>query len=118
MLVRALLLRYQGVPIDRETLRDSVPLLGHLRYSIKTGNLLLMPVDGGTDPVVQLFRCRNLVAEKRGLVYQGIEDRWRRKAKESFPQALWCWPASPDPMTIRVVQPTTSVMDDLREAMR
>lgn len=79
MLVRALLLRYEDHPIARQDLREFDPLLGNLRYSAKTGILLLMPVDGNTDPIVQLFKCRNLVAEKRGLIYQGSEDRWRSR---------------------------------------
>ena len=66
MLVRALLLRYEGLPIARQDLREVDPLLGNLRYSAKTGILLLMPVDGNTDPIVQLFKCRNLFARSEG----------------------------------------------------
>jgi len=76
-----------------------------------------MPVGGGTDPLVQLFACR-IKIEKRGLLIRGTEHVWQRKRRDSYPQTLWAWPIPPEPLTIRVIPPTTSVMDDLREAMR
>ncbi len=47
-----------------------------------------------TDPLVQLHKVRLKVVKKRGMVYVGTEDIWKRKNRESYPQALWCWPSA------------------------
>lgn len=121
MLVRALCLRRLGLRLDADQLRDIEPMLGLLRYEDQPHGqcsmvCLLMPVGGSTDPLVQLFHCR-IKIERRGLLIRGTEYVWQRKRRESYPQTVWAWPVPPEPMTVRVTLPTTSVMDDLREAM-
>ncbi len=122
MLVKALRLRHLGQKLPKDTLRMEVPMVGELRYEDQPHGrssmvCLLMPLGGSTDPLVQMFGCR-IKIEKRGSLIRGIEYVWQRKRRDSYPQALWAWPILPEPMTIRVIPPTTSVMDDLREAMR
>lgn len=122
MLVNALRLRFRGQRIPADALRQKVPLAGELRYEDQpTGQAsmvcLLMPLSGSTEPLVQLFRCR-IKIERRGILIRGTEDVWQRKRRDSFPQTLWAWPVPREPMTVRVTGPSTSVMDDLREAMR
>jgi hypothetical protein len=97
-------------------------MAGELRYEdLPTGQAsmvcLLMPLGGSTEPLVQLFKCR-IKIERRGILIRGTEDEWQRKRREAYPQTLWAWPVPREPMTIRVIPPSTSVMDDLREAMR
>jgi hypothetical protein len=120
--VKALRLRSAGQKLSRDVLRLEVPLVGLLRYQDQPHGrssrvCLLMPVGGGTDPLVQLFTCQIRI-ERRGILIQGTEYVWRRKHRYGCPQALWAWPIPPEPMTIRVTPPSTSVMDELREAMR
>jgi hypothetical protein len=123
MLVKALRLRYLGHRIPADVLRQAVPLVGELSYEERphkqqSMSCLLMPIGGHTEPIVQLFACRMRI-EKRGLLIRGTEDVWHRKHRDSYTQTLWAWPIPPEAMTFRVVHaPTTSVMDDLREAMR
>ena len=122
MLVKALRLRYLGQKLPKDALRQEIPLIGDLRYEDQPHGrssmvCLLMPVGGSTDPLVQLFSSR-IKIEKRGILICGTEYVWQRKRRDSYPQALWAWPIPPESMTMRVVPPTTSVMDDLREAMR
>jgi hypothetical protein len=122
MLVKALRLRNLGLRIVKDDLRALAPMVGMLRYEDQPHGessmvCLLMPVGGSTEPLVQMFHCRIRI-EKRGLLIRGTEHVWQRKRRDSYPQAVWAWPIPPEPMTIRVVPPTNSVMDDLREAMR
>ncbi len=76
-----------------------------------------MPLDGRTEPLVQLHGCRIRI-ERRGLLIRGAEHSWLRRERETYPQALWAWPMPLEALTVRVVPPTSSVMDDLPEAMR
>ena len=97
-------------------------MLGELRYEDQPHGqssmvCLLMPIDGRTEPMVQLHTCR-IKIKKRGLLIRGTEHAWNRRQRESYPQALWAWPIPPEAITKRVIPPTTTVMDDLREAMR
>lgn len=122
MLVKALRLRYMGHKLPKDVLRQAVPLMGELRYDDQPHGqssmvCLLMPVTRSTDPLVQLFSCRMRI-ERRGLLIRGTEHVWQRRQRESHPQALWAWPIPPEAMSVRVIPPNTSVMDDLREAMR
>ena len=122
MLVKALRLRYLGHRIPVDELRVEVPMVGLLRYEDQPHGqssmvCLLMPVGGCTDPLAQMFHCR-IKIEKRGLLIRGTEHAWVRRQRESYPQSLWAWPIPPEPMTMYVIPPRGSVMDDLREAMR
>ena len=122
MLVKALRLRRLGLRIPADELRVEVPMVGLLRYEDQPHGqssmvCLLMPVGGSTEPLVQMFKCR-IKIEKRGLLIRGCEDVWQRKRRDSYPQSLWAWPIPPESMTMRVIPPSSSVMDDLREAMR
>jgi len=122
MLVKALRLRYLGHKLPRDVLLQAVPMVGELRYEDQPHGLssmvgLLMPLDGRAKPLVQLSRCRIRI-EKRGLLIRGIESSLQRRQRQDYPQALWAWPTPPEAMSVRVIPPTTSVMDDLREAMR
>ncbi len=110
-----------GHKLPKDVLREAVPMTGELRYEDQPHGkssmvCLLMPLDGRTEPLVQLHRCR-IKIERRGLLIRGTEHSWLRRQRETYPQALWAWPVPPKAMTVRVIQPTTSVMDDLREAM-
>jgi len=121
MLVNALRLRQHGLKLPRDALRQEIPLVGELRYEDQPHGrssmvCLLMPAGTSTDPLVQLFACRIRI-EARGILIKGVEYVWQRKRRDSYPQALWAWPIPREPMTIRVIPPDTSVMDDLREAM-
>ncbi len=96
-------------------------MTGHLRYEDQPHGrssmiCLLMPLGGSPEPLVQLFSCR-IKIENRGLLIRGTEYVWHRKRRDSYPQAMWAWPIPPAPMTLRVVPPSGSVMDELREAM-
>jgi hypothetical protein len=122
MFVNALRLRYMGHKLPKDVLRETVPMVGELRYEDQPHGkssmvCLLMPLDGRTEPLVQLHGCR-IKIEKRGLLIRGTEHSWLRRERETYPQALWAWPMPPEAMAVRVVPPTGSVMDDLREAMR
>jgi len=122
MLVKALRLRYLGHKLPKDVLRQAVPIVGELRYEDQAHGhssmvCLLMPLDGRAEALVQLFKCRIRI-EKRGLLIRGVESVWQRRQRVDYPQAPWAWPTPPEAMSIRVVPPTTSVMDDLREAMR
>jgi hypothetical protein len=122
MLIKALRLRHLGHRIPFDQLRIEVPMIGMLRYEDQPHGqssmvCLLMPVGGSTEPLAQLFKCR-IKIEKRGLLIRGSEDVWQRKRRDIYPQTLWAWPITPEPITIRVIAPTTAVMNDLREATR
>ncbi|MDP9123234.1 MAG: hypothetical protein M3N82_01290, partial [Pseudomonadota bacterium] len=92
MLVHALLLRYRRIPIAEKACVTSSPCM--VACIAASGNLLPMPLNAEkTDPLVQLHRVRLKVVEKRWMVYVGTEDIWKRKNRESHPQALWCWPS-------------------------
>src|SRR4051812_19147635 len=122
MLVSALRLRNLGRRVPVDELRMEVPMVGMLRYEDQPHGqssmvCLLMPVGDSTEPLVQMFHCR-IKIEKGGLLIRGTEYVWQRKRRDSYPQTVWAWPIPPEPLTIRVIPPTTSVMDDLREAMR
>lgn len=101
MLVKALCLRYLGHKLSADELRGELPMIGNLRFEDsplgpRTGRgaltCLLMPLTGSTEPKVQLFHARVRRIDARGLIIQGTEDVWRRKARDSYRQALWCWP--------------------------
>ena len=122
MLVKALRLRYQGHRIPVDVLRVEMPMVGELTYADhphkqQSMSCLLMPLGGSTDPLAQLFYCRMRI-EKKGLLIRGTEDVWHRKRRDSYRQTIWAWPIPPEAMTMRVIPPTASVMDDLREVMR
>ena len=122
MLVKALCLRRLGARIPTADLRLEEPLIGFLRYEDQPHGkssmvCLLMPLGGSTQPLVQLFACR-IEIERRGILIRGTECKWQRKRRDSYPQSLWAWPLPPEPMTMRVIPPTTSVMDDLRDALK
>jgi hypothetical protein len=122
MLVEALRLRYMGDKLPKDVLRQAVPMVGDLRYEDQPHGkssmvCLLMPLDGRTEPLVQLHGCR-IKIERRGFLIRGMEHAWLRRQRETYLQALWAWPVPPEAMTVRVVPPASSVMDDLREAMR
>jgi hypothetical protein len=104
MLVQALLLRDQGRPLPAAELRAMPPLVGWLRFEPDVAGRLrgrgaqrcvLMPLQLGVDPLVQLFSARVRTIERRGIVIQGIEETRRRKQRIDFRQAMWCWPVTP-----------------------
>ncbi len=101
MLVKALRLRRADLRITSEELRQEVPLVGRLHFDNHPNSLyagkgaqmcMLMPVTGSSEPHVQSFRAKLRRIDKRGLIIQGVEERWRRKESTEFRQALWCWP--------------------------
>jgi hypothetical protein len=103
MLVQALLLRHQGRPLPAADLRARTPLVGWLRFEPDVAGRLrgrgaqrcvLMPLQLGVDPLVQLFSARVRTIERRGIVIQGTEETWRRKQRIDFRQAMWCWPVT------------------------
>ena len=90
MLVKALRLRHLGAKISVEALRRAVPLIGELRYEDKPHGrsstvCLLMPLGGGTEPLLQLFSCR-IKIERRGLLIRGVEHVWQRKRRDDYPR--------------------------------
>ena len=97
-------------------------MVGELRYEDQPHGqssmvCLLMPVGSGTDPLVQMFHCR-IKIEKRGVLIRGTEYVWQRKRRDGYTQTVWAWPIPAKPMTIRVIPPRTSAIDELREAVR
>jgi len=122
MLVAALRLRYLGHKLPKDVLAQALPMVGELRYEDQPHGLssmvcLLMPLDGRTEPLVQLSRCRIRI-ERRGVLIRGTESIWQWRQRADYRQALWAWPTPPEAMAVHIVPPTTNVMDDLREAMR
>ena len=54
-----------------------------VQFSAASGPLLLMPLNAEkTDPLVQPFKARLKVVDRRGMVYVGTEDIWKRKHRE------------------------------------
>jgi hypothetical protein len=108
MLVKALCLRNLGRRLSAEELRAAKPLTGNLRVEpeLTRGQLpnsarmaLLLPVGKGVDPLVQLHGMRLLKIDDRGLLIAGIEERWERKKRIDYRQALWCWPVDARDLT-------------------
>ena len=103
MLVRALCLRSDGVPLSKGQLRAAAPLVGWLSYQPSvfggrdrkgTHTAMLMPIEG-TEPLVHLFKVR-IKIERRGILISGEEEAWRRRQATYYRQTLWAWPISPD----------------------
>lgn len=104
MLVRALLLRHRGVPIDPSLLRKAIPLSGELiytrsQYEGRDGRgrmtAILMPVGMRTTPQIELFSARIVKVEVRGMLITGEEEEWERKVCRKYRQTLWAWPHGP-----------------------
>ena len=104
MLVHALLLRRQGIRRSPEELKASTPLIGRLRlrashYEGRDGRgrqvCLLMPVEEGVQPIVELFSARLLRIEDRGVLIGGEEEFWNRKRRATYTQVIWAWPLPP-----------------------
>lgn len=104
MLVRALLLRHRGVPIDPSLLRKAIPLSGRLiyarsQYEGRDGRgrmtAILMPVGNRSAPHVELFSARIVKVEVRGMLITGEEEEWERKVCRKYRQTLWAWPQGP-----------------------
>lgn len=104
MLVHALLLRRQGIRRSPEELKAATPLVGRLRlraseFEGRDGRgrqvCLLMPVEEGVQPLVELFSARLLRIEDRGVLIGGEEDFWNRKRRTTYTQVLWAWPLPP-----------------------
>jgi len=53
-----------------------------------------MPLDEGTEPLIQLFAAYVKSIGPRGMVIAGTEDEWHRKRRTAYEQLLWAWPIS------------------------
>lgn len=104
MLVRALLLRHRGVPIDPSLLRNAIPLSGELvydrsQYEGRDGrgrmNAVLIPLGNHTLPQVVLYSARIVKVEKSGILITGEEEEWQRKVCHKHKQTIWAWPHGP-----------------------
>jgi hypothetical protein len=77
MLVKALRLRYLGHRIPVDVLRQEQPMTGELTYAVhlhgRSMTAMLLPLEGNTEPLVQLYGCK-IKIEQRGILIRGEED--------------------------------------------
>jgi hypothetical protein len=86
--------------LSADELRAEVPMIGRLQYDAdphrRDAKLLLMPLAGSTDACAELHSAKLRKVDKRGLLFVGVEQVFKRRQANEYAQAIWAWPVSED----------------------